>query len=111
MITKDNLDSYYKQGVNFKMLSRRFEAELPRFTSHDEVRSFFKELFGKEFILQSTEEDGTDKIYFYTIIHNRPVWEAGIKELKASGILTGIEFAMSSQDLQVYDDGRIHIVY
>lgn len=111
MITKENLGSYYKQGVSYKMLTRKFEADLPQFTSHDEVRKFFKGLFAGNFVLQSSEGEGANKIYFYTLIHNRPVWEAGIKELEASGSLTGIEFAMSSQDVQVYHDGRVHIVY
>ncbi|MCW3793782.1 hypothetical protein OM416_19500 [Paenibacillus sp. LS1] len=111
MITKENLDSYYKQGVSYKMLTRKFEADLPQFTSYKEVRTFFKDLFGEDFMLQSSEGEGKDKIYFFTLIHNRPVWEAGIKELEASGSLTGLEFAMSSQDIQIYVDGRIHIVY
>lgn len=111
MVTKENLDSYYKEDVSYKILSRKFEADLPQFSSHDEARTFFKDLFEEDFVLQNSEYVGDEKIYFYTIIHNRPVWENGIKELAASGYVSGIKFALSSQDVQVYDDGRIHIVY
>ncbi|MCZ1269259.1 MULTISPECIES: hypothetical protein [Paenibacillus] len=111
MVTVENLASYYREGVPYKILSRKFEADLPLFKSHEEARTFFKGLFGDQFMLQGSEGIGADKIYFYTIIHNRLAWEKGITELTESGSTSGIEFAMSSQDVQLNSDGRLHIVY
>ncbi|MFX3643422.1 MAG: hypothetical protein ACE3L7_33020 [Candidatus Pristimantibacillus sp.] len=61
MITKENLNPYYEQGVSYKMLTRKFEADLPKFTSHNEVRKFFKGLFAGNFVLQSSEGEGAEQ--------------------------------------------------
>lgn len=111
MITKDNLQSYYKQGVPYTMLSRKFEDDLPSFNSHKEVRLFFKDLFGDNFMLKSTDNINGDKIYFYTIIHDRKTWESGLKELDRNGFVSGTEFMMSTQDIQVFADGSTHMVF
>lgn len=112
MVTKDNLQSYYKQGVPYTMLSRQFEADLPSFNSHREVREFFKGLFGDNFLLKSTDTSFDNrKIYFYTIVHDRKAWESGLKELDRNGFTTDREFMMATQDVQVFADGSIHMVY
>lgn len=111
LITKENLQSYYKKDVPYRMLSRQFEADLPKFNSHGEVRAFFKDLFGDDFMITDSSGAGADKIYFYTIVHDRPSWEKGMKELQDNGRTAGLDFFMSTQDIQVFEDGSHHMVF
>ncbi len=50
--------------------------------------------------------------YFYYLILDRKVFEAGQKEIESMGITTdAIQFMGSYQEIQIMEDGSVHIVH
>lgn len=94
-----------------KSISRNDEANLPDFKSHDEARTYFKNIYGDSF--QMTDSDVIDgmKIYFYKLILNQVAFNKGITELKEKGFSSDIDFMMSTQDIEIWEDGRIHVLH
>lgn len=94
-----------------KKISRNEEASLPNFKSHKEAREYFKNIYGDSF--QMTDSGFIDgmKIYFYKLILNSDVFWNGVKELKEKGFVSGVEFVLSSQEIEIWEDGRIHILH
>jgi len=112
LITKDNLEEYFHLwNGKYKRLTRKFESDLPRFSSHTEARAWFKELFGDDFMISDTDTIDGEKMWFYTLLVNRPEWEKGMSGLKTQGYSSGIDFLMSSHSIEIFDSGRIHVVY
>lgn len=113
MITKENLHTYYKKGVDYKYLAREFERDLPDFNSHAEALIFFENLFGKDFEAMYTEpfEEGT-KITFARIVHNREALDEQEKAMSKNGyVAVGIEGMLATQAVQIFSDGRVHMVF
>jgi hypothetical protein len=93
-------------------ITREEEAELPFFTSHDEALQWFKKKYGNKFILTGSEMPIEQKCYFYYLILDREVYEAGQNEFVTKGIMTdAIKYMGSYQEVQIFDDGSIHIVH
>ncbi|QWU13787.1 hypothetical protein SAMN04487895_10116 [Paenibacillus sophorae] len=113
MINKDELDRFYTISGKRKMLSRQFEEALPRFYSHVEAKECLKSLFGEDLVYLGSQEDEEDDqvVYCYTIVHDRPGWEEGTRKMKETGYASGSDFIHSSQDIQIYENGRIWMVY
>lgn len=111
-MNRENIDQYYQsiQG-KYRRLSRDFEKDLPQFSSHLEAKDFFEDLFGDDFVLKSVEKIDNESVYFYEIIHNRNMWEKFMKDLSAHGYASGIEGLMSSQDVQIWESGNVHIIF
>lgn len=66
-------------------ISREEEHDLTDFKSHEEARAYFKKKYGDKFKLEDDIVVGDRKLYFY----------------KLDG----------EQDIQIFDDGEIHIVH
>ncbi|MNS71917.1 hypothetical protein D3C72_1053090 [compost metagenome] len=113
MINKENLESYYtlKDG-KYRRLTRQFESELPQFNSHVEAAEWFSDLFNNSFMLGSAFPVGEQKCWDYCLIHNRKDWESGIEQLITQGHVTdNREYLWSYQNIQIFDDGNVHIVF
>ncbi|QHW35811.1 hypothetical protein GZH47_33505 (plasmid) [Paenibacillus rhizovicinus] len=112
MVTKENLESYFHMwNGKHKRLTRQFEADLPQFGSQKEAAAFFTELFGNELELTDIYDvDGQD-LWNYRLVIDRHTWEAGQKELNEKGYTSGADFMMATQEIQIFDDGSLHIVY
>ncbi|MEH7114531.1 hypothetical protein V7124_19520 [Neobacillus niacini] len=91
--------------------SRTDEHNLPDFKSHDEARRFLKEKHGRALQLVGKEEIDGEMIYFYDLILNREVYVKGMNELIMKGHSSGLEFLMSSQRIEIWEDGRIHMIH
>jgi len=92
-------------------LSRKFEENLPEFSNHLEARIYFKERFGDDFFLTDSEVIDGDKIYFYELVVHRENYDKLQKELRENGYSSGTEGLMSSHKVEIWEDGRVHIVY
>lgn len=93
-------------------ISREEEANFPDFKSHDEARKFFKDKYADNFQMIDSGFIGDEKIYYYKLILNREVYLDMIKELNKNGF-TGMteERLFSTQDIQIFENGHLHIVH
>lgn len=93
-------------------ISREEEAQLPEFKSHDEARKYFKEKYGNDFQMTGSDSCDDQKIYFYRLILNRKVFEQMYKEMEQNGFCGMTEERMfCTQDIQIMEDGGVHIVH
>ena len=93
-------------------ISREEEYQLPRFKSHDEARKYFKDKYGDSFQLMDSDDSSGEKIYFYKLILNKKVYMEMIEEMNRNGFASMSEERMfSSQDIQIFENGNIHIVH
>lgn len=82
------------------------------FIREKEAREWFKEKYGDSFILTSSELIDDQIWYFYYLIIDRKVFEADQKEMELKGIMTdAIKFMGSYQEIQIMEDGSVHIVH
>lgn len=112
MITKETLDSYfYLFNGKYKRLTRKFDQDLPEFSSHQEARNWFKDLFGDDFMLTDSMDIDGEKMWDYELVIDRPAWKKGMKEMNEKGFSSGVEFMMATHTIQIFDSGKIHVVH
>lgn len=93
-------------------ISRQAESEIPEFTSHELAREYFKNRYGNHFVMMSSEVIGNQKVYFYSLILNRKVFEDGQKQMIKDGFMfDALDFMNSYQPVEIFEDGRIHIIH
>ncbi|MDN3015856.1 hypothetical protein PH210_06495 [Paenibacillus sp. BSR1-1] len=93
-------------------ITQEEEAELPFFNSHDEAFIWFKNKYDNNFIFTGSEMIDELKCHFYYLIINREIYEAGQNELVTKGIITdAIKYMGSYQEVQIFDDGSIHVAH
>lgn len=111
MIKKETLENYFTEYGGYRMLSRKFDHSLPGFGSHHEARDWFRDLFGDKFMLTESFKVEEQICWSYVIIHNQEEWDKGMKSLQETGFASGMDFVMATQDVQIFDDGDVHIVH
>lgn len=95
-----------------KAISREEEAAFPDFNSHDEARAFFKSKYGDRFQMTGADIIDGRKIYFYKLILDKDTYENGVAALNEKGFMPFDEvFFFSSQDIEIWADGGIHILH
>ncbi len=93
-------------------ITREEEAKLPFFNDHKEAREWFKDIYGDRFIFTSSEWMDDQICYFFYLILDRNVFEAGQKEMESKGIMTdAVKFMGSFQEIQIMEDESVHIVH
>lgn len=92
-------------------ITRKAEAELPSFHSHEEAKKYFKEQYGNDFILAGSETIMGEKCYFYYILLDRAAFEEGTRKLQAGIHDASLEYLESHQPVQIMESGSIHIVH
>lgn len=93
-------------------ISREEEYALPNFASHDEARAYFKEKYGDDFQMTDSSSIDGQKIYFYKLILDRKAHKEFNEQLRENGYAKMTkEMMFSSQDIQIFEDGHIHIVH
>lgn len=93
-------------------ISRQAEAEFPEFDSHENARRYFKNKYGDSFVMANSEMIGDEKIYFYHLILDRQQYFDGFKKLREDGIITdSLDFMNSYQPVEIFEDGRIHVIH
>ena len=91
--------------------SREDEANLPEFKSYEEAWAYFKEKHGKAFQMVDSEVIDGEKIYFYNLILDRETYERCMKEMENNGYSSGLDLIMSYQRIEIWEDGRIHMIH
>jgi len=97
--------------MKIKQISREEEANLPKFNNHDEARKYFKDLYGDMFQMKDSEIIDGRKIYFYHLILDHDAFMKGIKEMNDQGFSSGFDFLRSHQNVEILEDGGIHIIH
>lgn len=93
-------------------ISRQAESEIPEFSSHEAAREYFKNRYGNHFVMNSSEMIGDEKVYFYNLILDRKTYEDGYKQLVKDGFMAdALDFMNSYQPVEIFEDGRIHIIH
>lgn len=93
-----------------KAISRE-EAALPSFNSHVEARNWFKEKYGKDFMMVGSELISEEIIYFYHLVLNRDVYDREMEKLRRGEPSIGDDLMNSYQIVEVFENGAIHIVH
>ena len=97
--------------INMK-ISRQAEAEFPDFYNHENARKFFKNKYGDSFVMANSEMIGDEKVYFHHLILDRQQYFDSFKKLKEDSFITdSLEFMNSYQSIEIFEDGRIHVIY
>lgn len=97
-------------------ISRTEEANIPQFSSHEEARAYFKELYGTNFMMiDSTVVDGM-KLYFYDLILNKEAYILMQEKKRQSPVMLDTstiteEMFFSSQRIEIFENGNIHILH
>lgn len=93
-------------------ISREEEYRLPRFESHDEARKYFKDKYGDNFQLMDSDTMDGEKIYFYKLILDKEAYYEMIAKLESNGVIPMCEkYLFCTQNIQISENGRVHIVH
>ena len=93
-------------------ISRDEEAKLPDFSSHQEARNYFKELYREQFVLNGSELIDGRKVYFYHLILDTEHYQEGMEVLKTDGYMKdAMQFLISYQPIEISEDGSVHIIH
>ena len=93
-------------------ISREEEAKLPKFNSHAEARMYFKDKYGADFMITNSEVIDGEKIYFYKLILDREAYCDMMAHLEVNGYVPANEkYLFSSQDIQIHENGFVHIIH
>lgn len=92
-------------------ISRNEEANLPDFSSHEMARKYFKNKYGDRFVMTNSEILDGMKIYFYSLILDNEIFEDGQKKIGKGDPVHGLDFMNSYQPIEIWEDGRIHIIH
>lgn len=93
---------------------RLSQAKLPLFGNHRQARMFLKNKHGDDFMLVDSEVIGEDdKVYFYHLVLDRNAYEKGIAagEIADNGECDITDFLESYQSIEIFEDGRVHMVH
>lgn len=93
-------------------ISREEEAKLPSFKSHNEARKFLKDKYGDDLELIDSDFIDGQKIYFYKLILNKEVYLDMIESMN-KGIIIEMneERLFCTQDIQIFENGHLHIIH
>ncbi len=92
-------------------LSRKFEEEMPEFPNHDEARKYFEGKFEGNFLPSNVDIIDGKHLYFYDLVVHRENYDKFKKDLLEKGFYSGMDGALSYHPVEIWEDGRIHIVY
>ena len=92
-------------------ISRQAEAELPDFSSHEEARDYFKNTYGEQFVMVSSHVIDETKVYFYALPLNPSVFKDGQEQIQQGEFVLGLEYLESYQSIEIFEDGRVHIIH
>lgn len=93
-------------------ISRAEEANIPEFSNYGDARQWFVDKYGDAFVLAGTDDsyDGGTMFTFHLIL-DRDTYNDGRKKLLAGEAVHGMEFILSYQPIEIFEDGHIHIIH
>ena len=93
-------------------ISRQAEAEIPEFNSYAEAQKYFATKYGEKFVLANIEMIGDDEVFFYHLMLDEKEYFSGREKLAKDGyIMDSLNFINSHQPIEIFHDGRIHVIH
>lgn len=92
-------------------ITRKEEGLLPDFASWSEATNYFRNRFPNSFLYIGNAETSCGKIWTYHLILDYPAYMKGMRGLRESGHVAGLELMDSYQTIEIHDDGRVHIIH
>ncbi|WP_156291982.1 hypothetical protein [Oceanobacillus salinisoli] len=85
--------------------------EMPDFHNHDEARQWFKEKFGDDFLIRSSDVVNETKIYYYHIVKDLELYqqymESFAKPVKHE--ITNMETFESYSTVEISENGDVNM--
>ena len=101
--------------MEFQPITREEAARLPRFSSHQGARLWFKNKYGDAFQLDDSfivgEGEGETVVYRYNIILDRSAYEEEMGKLMEGSLKDASRLLSSYQSLEINLEGAVHIVF
>lgn len=95
-----------------KKISREDEREIPEFGSHYEARQWFKNKYGEDFFLVSSESiDKGKRRHIYNLVLDRKTYDRSMEELLGGVMRDAQKLLESYQTIEITDGGGVHIVH
>ncbi|RKD26480.1 hypothetical protein BEP19_16715 [Ammoniphilus oxalaticus] len=92
-------------------ISREDEDKIPKFNDHAEARAWFKERYGDNFEMVTSDLSEGGKVYFYHLVLDRLKYNEMQRKLREESNFIGTELMFSYQSVEIFENGRIHIVH
>lgn len=93
-------------------ISREEESKLPEFKNYAEAKKYFKDKYGINFTIIDCDVIDGKKTYFYKLILDREAYFEMISKLEENKPIEMSErYLFCSQDIQISEDGKVHIVH
>lgn len=98
-------------------ISREEEAKIPTFSNHSEAIKWFEEKYKEDFVLSDVTEIDDQEVFFCIYVVDRETHNRMKEYMKKNmtGLIPQTEetkgFMESYQPIQIYGDGRVHIVH
>ena len=92
-----------------EIIKREIEFNLPRFTNHEDSKTYFQETYGEQFVEGDSEVINGKRIYYYKLILNKATYIQGLKELKENGSVSDMFFSLSYQSIEIRENGTVYL--
>lgn len=94
-----------------KWISREEEAGFPEFESFEEAWTFFVRKYDKDMVLETVDMVDGVKCYFCALVTDWEVYKEMLRMFKLGEPVMGMKYIECKQPIQIFDDGRVHIVH
>jgi len=86
--------------------------QMPDFKTHDEARTWFKNLFGDRFLLRSTDMKDGKREYMYHLVKDPEVYQPYMESFShvVKHEITNMEVFKSYTTIEIAEDGHIHFL-
>ncbi|WP_462413350.1 hypothetical protein [Neobacillus sp. Marseille-QA0830] len=83
--------------------------QMPKFRSHEEARSWFKEQFGNRFLLRMTNNEDGKRIYFYHLVKDPNVYKPYMESFSSSvkHEITNFDTFKSYSTIEISENGEV----
>lgn len=94
-----------------KWISREEEAEFPEFENFQDAWDFFVGKYDKDMVLESMDIIGGKNCYFCALITDWESYKEMGRMFEAGEPVMGMKYIECRQPIQIFEDGRVHIVH
>lgn len=94
-----------------KWISREEEAAFPEFDSFEAAWTFFVRKYDKDMLLESVDIIDGVKCYYCALITDWESYKEMLRLFENEEPVFGTKYLECRQPIQIFEDGRVHIVH
>jgi adenine-specific DNA methylase len=84
---------------------------MPDFTSHEEAREWFKELFDDRFLLRMSDLKDDQRIYYYHLVKDPEVYQHYMESFsRPDHEITNMHVFKSYSTIEISENGDVHFI-